>query len=191
MLKIGKILALLFSLILFSCETENDRRLVFLGDSLVARWDLEVSFPSYMVENKGISGSGIDSFEKYAHCFQQDDIVVIIGTNDLGRITDENMAEYAQIYMQKIVATDAKMIYLYSILPRNFVNDSTDINEKIERLNALIKKQTENYGNVIYIDAYSLFKSDGNINSQYSYDGLHLSPYGYEKLSQLLISCLK
>lgn len=140
MLKIGKILALLFSLILFSCETENDRRLVFLGDSLVARWDLEVSFPSYMVENKGISGSGIDSFEKYAHCFQQDDIVVIIGTNDLGRITDENMAEYAQIYMQKIVATDAKMIYLYSILPRNFVNDSTDINEKIERLNALIKK---------------------------------------------------
>ena len=58
-------------------------------------------------------------------------------------------------------------------------------------LNALIKSRSNEYGNVVYIDAYSSMKKDGNINPQYSYDGLHMSPYGYEILSQLLISCLK
>lgn len=191
MLKVGKILLMLFSLISFSCDTENNRQLVFLGDSLVARWDLEVSFPSCVVENKGLSGSGIDSFSKYKNQYIGTDIVVIIGTNDLGRISNDNIAEYTQNYLEQIVATGAENIYLFSILPRNFANDSADINEKIERLNALIKSRSNEYGNVVYIDAYSSMKKDGNINHQYSYDGLHMNPYGYEILSQLLISCLK
>lgn len=175
---------------LSSCE-EDDKRLTFIGDSIVARWDLEVSFPSYVVENKGVSGSGIASFENYAHKFLGEDIVVIIGTNDLGRIADETMASYAQEYVQQIIATDAHMIYLFSILPRNFESDANDINEKIQTLNALIKKEAEGYANIVYIDAFSRFINDDKIEKQYSYDGLHLSPYGYEILSELLISNLK
>ena len=72
-----------------------------------------------------------------------------------------------------------------------FEGDSVTINQRIERLNALIKSESENYGNVIYIDAYSYFKRNESIDSQYSYDGLHLSPYGYEILSELLISNLR
>lgn len=191
MLKVGKIFALICLLSLFSCDTENDRRLVFLGDSLVARWDLEVSFPSYVVENKGISGSGIDSFSKYKNQYIGTDIVVIIGTNDLGKITDDNILEYTKSYLEQIVSTGAENIYLFSILPRNFANDSVDINDKIERLNELIKSGAENYGNIIYIDAYSYLANNEGIAPQYSYDGLHMSLYGYEKLSQLLISNLK
>ncbi len=188
--QILKILFLLSIVMLSSCE-EDDKRLTFIGDSIVARWDLEVSFPSYVVENKGVSGSGIASFENYAHKFSGEDIVVIIGTNDLGRIADETMASYAQEYVQQIIATDAHMIYLYSILPRNFESDVNDINEKIQALNALIKKEAEGYANIVYIDAFSRFINDDKIEKQYSYDGLHLSPYGYEILSELLISNLK
>lgn len=191
MRNISRLFVLIFLTLLFSCNTEDNRRLVFLGDSLVARWDLEVSFPSYVVENKGISGSGIDSFSKYKNQYIGTDIVVIIGTNDLGRISDDNIEEYAQNYLEQIVSTGAESIYLFSILPRNFANDSTDINDKIERLNDLIKCGAENYGDIIYIDAYSCLKDNEGIAPQYSYDGLHMSPYGYEKLSQLLISCLK
>ena len=175
---------------LSSCE-EEDKRLTFIGDSIVARWDLEVSFPSYVVENKGVSGSGIASFENYAHKFSGEDIVVIIGTNDLGRITDETMASYARKYVQQIIATDAHEIYLYSILPRNFKSDSPTVNEKIRELNALIKKEAEGYANIVYIDAFTRFINKDKIEMQYSYDGLHLSPYGYEILSEFLISNLK
>lgn len=191
MKKVIKILMLLSVMVVTSCSTDEDVHLVFIGDSVVARWDLEVSFPSYVVENKGVSGSGIANVANYAHKCGKKNIVVIVGTNDLGRITDETMAEYAQSYMRQIVATDAENIYLFSILPRKFEGDTVTINQRIERLNALIKAESENYGNVIYIDAYSYFKRNESIDSQYSYDGLHLSPYGYEILSELLISNLR
>lgn len=191
MKKVIRMLMLLSVMMVASCSTDEDVRLVFIGDSLVARWDLEESFPSYVVENKGLSGSGIANIANYAHKYDGKNIVVIVGTNDLGKITDETMAEYAQNYMQQIVATDADMIYLFSILPRRFEGDSESINQRIEQLNVLIKTESENYGNVVYIDAYSRFMTDGDMVGQYSYDGLHLSPYGYEILSELLISNLK
>lgn len=174
-----------------SCSVEDDVRLVFIGDSIVARWDLEESFPSYLVENRGVSGSGIADVANYAHKFGGQSIVVIVGTNDLRNITDATMAEYASDYLRQIVATDAKCIYLFSILPRSFESDPDTINQKIEQLNALIKAETENYANVVYIDAYPDFVADGDMSGQYSYDGLHLSPYGYEILSKLLISNLR
>ncbi len=191
MRKLLRLLVALCVCMLMSCSTEEDRHLVFIGDSIIARWDLEESFPSYVVENKGISGSGIETIANYANKYNGKDIVVMVGTNDLYDFDDSTMIEYAKSYLTQIVETNAKTIYLYSILPRSFEGDSLSINQRIERLNSMIQSEAENYGNVVYIDAYSFFIADGDINPQYSYDGLHLTPYGYEVLSKLLNSKLR
>lgn len=191
MRKLFRLLMALSACMLMSCSTEDDIHLVFIGDSIIARWDLEESFPTYIVENKGVSGSGIETVANYAHKCNGKDIVVMVGTNDLYDFDDLTIIDYAKIYLEQIVETNATTIYLYSILPRNFEGDSPSINQRIERLNSMIQRESEKYGNVVYIDAYSFFIADGDINPQYSYDGLHLSPYGYEVLSKLLNSNLR
>ena len=129
MRKLSRLLVALCVCMLMSCSTEEDRHLVFIGDSIIARWDLEESFPSYVVENKGISGSGIETIANYANKYNGKDIVVMVGTNDLYDFDDSTMIEYAKSYLAQIIETNAKTIYLYSILPRSF--DVKKLGERI------------------------------------------------------------
>ena len=191
MKRITKLMYLLSVLFIVSCSTEDDCRLTFVGDSIVARWDLEEYFPTYMTENDGISGAGIGKIKELAHMYLGKDIVVLIGTNDVAGISDETLDVYSKDYITSIVELDAKKIYLFSILPRDFKSDIDGINERISKLNALIAERAGNYAAITYINMFEEFYKDGTLNIELSYDGLHLSPYGYEKLSNSLKKYLK
>lgn len=162
----------------------EEQGLAFIGDSLVARWDLQEYFPSYKTENYGVSGSGIAHIEDYRGYFAGKDVAVIIGTNDLKRIKS-NEDEYAARYVNAILQLGAENVFLYSIFPRSFKSDSDSINNKIARINNLIKKRIDS-ANVHYIDVFNDLLKGDSIDMQYSYDGLHLSTYGYELISSRL-----
>jgi len=167
----------------------EERSLAFIGDSLVAIWDLQEYFPSYKTENYGVSGSGIAHIEDYRGCFAGKDVAVIIGTNDLKRIKS-NEDEYATRYVDAVLQLGAENVYLYSIFPRSFKNDPDSINHKVARINSLIKKRIDSTS-VRYIDVFEELSKDDSIDMQYSYDGLHLNIYGYELISSRLKELLQ
>lgn len=169
-----------------SCSSDDDRELSFTGDSLVARWDLTYWFPTSITHNDGVSGSGIATIRESAGRYLGKDVVVIVGTNDMNALSQEDEAEYVNNYVQAIEGLSARRTYLFSIFPKSkeWCN-GPEGNEKIKRINHEIKMALQDKP-IVYLDVYDLLELDGYINMQYSYDGLHLSYEGYELITKQL-----
>ncbi|WP_289159485.1 GDSL-type esterase/lipase family protein [uncultured Muribaculum sp.] len=174
--------------LLSSCSDDvKDARLDFVGDSIVARWDLAEYFPSRLVYNYGKSGAGIEYLESLAGRFADRNVVVMIGTNNNYLFVETDREDYARRYVDAITALDAKRVYLYSVLPRDFTSDRDDVNDDIAEFNAVVKHIVESMPAIVYMDVYDDFLHDGKIDFQLYSDKLHLSPYGYEILTKTLL----
>lgn len=176
----------LVSTALCACNDDLDRELYFTGDSIIARWDLAESFPSYICHNDGRSGAGIDYIESLSGAYTGKDVVVMIGTNNSSLMTPQLRDEYAHRYVDAIMALNARHLYLYSVLPRDFDNDYELINSDIAIFNDLVYNLVHNIPNISYLNVYNSFIYDGKPNPQFYSDGLHLSLYGYEILKSAL-----
>ncbi len=173
------------------CSDEpEDAALDFVGDSIIARWDLAESFPSRQVYNFGKSGAGIDYLESMSGRFSGKDVVVMIGTNDNLLYVGEDIIPYAGRYILAVEELGAKRVFLYSVLPRCFGTDRDGINADIETFNSIVRKEVSDNPRIVYIDVYSCFIIDGEVNMQLFTDGLHLSSYGYEILGKALTEVL-
>lgn len=188
MKRLNFLISFLVVSVLYSCNDSLDSEIYFVGDSLIARWDLKSSFPSHIVINDGLSGARIDYIESHAGLYSGNDVVVMIGTNDLYRLKDyDTLSRYADEYIQALTNLDATHIYLFSILPRNFAGENHQYLNTIIHLNTLINDRAKNYPSITYIDVYDKFLLDpSHINPQYFSDGLHLTPQGYEILHNSL-----
>lgn len=178
---------------LAGCNDELDRKttLTFVGDSLIARWDLQASFSSLATTNRGISGSGIAYIERIAGEMRGKNIVVLIGTNDSYMMIPSAREAYADRYLAAIDALGADRVYLYEVLPRDFYFDTQETNRDIAAFNSLVRSKLENYPRITYVPVYDLFLADdGNVNVEYYTDMLHLSPQGYQILSARLFESL-
>lgn len=193
MRQLKKILGIILLTILFSgCQDDlaNDNAFYFVGDSLIARWPLGETFPSYLTYNLGKSGAGINYIQELRFRFVGNDIVVLIGTNDNNYLTSENIDEYLYTYLNSINELTDRTIYLFSVLPREFKTDDKYINDKISSFNDKVKASLKAYPNIIYIDVYNDFMDGNHINYQYYSDGLHLNTYGYDILSDKLFHAI-
>lgn len=180
---------LLIAMLLFSwsCSSDDERELSFVGDSLVARWDLRYWFPTRVTHNDGVSGSGIAHIEECAGRYAGRDVVVIVGTNDLGLVATGDEEAYVTRYVQAIEALQGRRTFLFSIFPksRQWCSNPEQGNKNIRRLNTAIKAAVRGKA-ITYVDVFDLLEKDGFINMQYSYDGLHLSQEGYELITKQL-----
>lgn len=182
---------LLIAAISPACEDkEADTTLDFIGDSLVARWDLPACFPSRMVENYGKSGATIGYLEQYAGYFVGRIVVIEIGTNDSWQMAPQHVEAYSRRYIEAVIGLGAKKVYLFSVLPRDLKNDAPDTNRNILNFNAIIKQKVKEYPQITYLDVYPGFLIDGKPNPGLYNDRLHLSPAGYEILSAALDKAL-
>lgn len=181
----------LIALIAPSCEDKDaDATLDFIGDSLVAGWDLPAYFPSRIVQNYGKNGATIDYLEQYAGSFAGRIVVIEIGTNDCRQMAPQYVDTYSRRYMEAVIGLGAKKVYLFSVLPRDLVNDLPDVNSYISTFNEIIKQKSKEYTQITYINVYSNFLQHGSPNPGLYKDGMHLSPAGYEILSAALIKAL-
>ena len=186
------IVALTALFTMLSCDNDNMDELSFVGDSEVARWDLQHYFPTRIVRNYGRSGAGIEYVESLAGQFKEQTVVVIIGTNDLHFLIDGDADQYVARYVEAVMGLGAIRIYLYSIFPRNFDSDTVDFNGIIRPLNEKIRSAFAAYETVCYLPVFDdLYSADTeSINWQFTYDGLHLNDLGYELITKKLIDCI-
>jgi lysophospholipase L1-like esterase len=171
----------------------NPTDIVFLGDSLTEGFDLQHYFKIPNIKNRGLSGD-----TTYEVRYRLEEIVnakparlfLMIGINDFLQGEDEitilnNISLILEEFRQKSPATE---LFVQSLLP---VNETVLLSD--ENLNLYIFSINDNLRHLChklsirYLDLYTDFlNSQGQLDSKYTYDGLHLSPEGYDLWAKLI-----
>ena len=182
------LLCLLVAAVVSSCaDCPKIGELYFIGDSIIARWDLDECFPCYTTHNIGVGGSGVDYIESLAGTQTGHTVVVLSGTNNLDVMTDNlpKIDAYAQRFVDAVVALDASRVFVISILPRELTQDEKLL-PTICRLNEDLALLTADHPDITIVDAYDDFMRGATIDYELFTDRLHLSDAGYERLSLIL-----
>ena len=167
-----------------------DANNVFLGDSLTDYFDLDAAFPDYSVVNSGVAGNTTDNvladLNNRVTIYNPSQVFVWLGTNDLrdGKTPQQTIESLQEIIDQIQTKRSLAKITLISLIPVNAqVNPATvglcsndHIQEVNQGLQEIAKEQE-----LDYIDLFSELKDEqGNLKSEYTVDGLHLSDAGYQ-----------
>ena len=177
--------------------------IIFIGDSIVEYYPLQELFGvAKTIVNRGIRGyqTGLLLENLDAHLYGDavDQIVLLIGTNDIGK--DISMND-ALDNLERVIQSIAReyplsQIKLLSILPVNEGEKYKQTvyirtNEKIREWNQAYEALASAYMQVDFVPIYdSLTDAEGQLKSAYTTDGLHLSVAGYQALSEALKGCL-
>ena len=173
--------------------------IIFIGDSIVEYYPLqELLGTAKTIVNRGIRGyqTGLLLENLDAHLYGDavDQIVLLIGTNDIGK--DISMND-ALDNLERVIQSIAReyplsQIKLLSILPVNEGERYKQTvyirtNEKIREWNQAYEALASAYMQVDFVPIYdSLTDSEGQLKKDYTTDGLHLSVAGYQALSEAL-----
>ena len=173
--------------------------IIFIGDSIVEYYPLqELLGTTKTIVNRGIRGyqTGLllDNLDAHLYGDAVDQIVLLIGTNDIGKDIPMNEALNNLESVIQTISRDYPLsqIKLVSILP---VNEGEDFrqtvyirtNEKIKMWNQAYQDLATSYMQVEYIPVFdSLLDEAGQLKPTYTTDGLHLSVSGYQVLSSSL-----
>jgi lysophospholipase L1-like esterase len=172
---------------------------VFLGDSITDGWGGEghnpkangaavwkEHFEPLHAVNLGIGGDRTQhvlwrvengEFDGYT----PKAVVLMIGTNNLGSNTDEEIADGIKAVVEAIHKKHPKTkVLLLGIFPRG--EKPTDKNrDRIKDINKTISKLDDKGKTVRYLDIGDKFvEKDGTLSKDIMYDFLHLTPKGYQ-----------
>ena len=181
--------------------TYNKESIVFLGDSITSRCDLDKYFPNYNVYNSGIAGNMtkdiLDNMENRVFVYNPTKVFILIGTNDLvySGLDNDGIKNNIEEIINKIYEKNSNTkIYLESIYPvNNSLNKEiveTRTNDNIKDLNNKIEKICNN-NKCTYINMYdNLTDKNDNMKRIYTVDGLHLNKIGYKVVASKLTKYL-
>jgi lysophospholipase L1-like esterase len=168
------------------------RLTVLAGDSLSLWFPTELLPESRNWLNQGISGEISSGLLKRLSLFdstQPERIFVMIGINDLIRgVSDSEILDNHHKIMAYLRKTHPKaQIVFQSILPHGGEEATWEGRDKLLAIpNSRIRQLNEQLHNIAikegikYLDLQPLFTNNqGNIRSEFSTDGLHLSSEGY------------
>lgn len=186
-----KILCMMLPLVvgLGACSDNEATELCFVGDSLVAGWDVYSAFPTRVVRNDGVSGARLEDLLTWNLDYRGKDVVMLVGTNNMGSaiIHDDTrqqfIADFVEEYRHTIESWAPRRVFVISILPRDFKNDDVRLNSCIQELNLALSQMVKSLGYGTFVDVYDYFLYEGKLNMNYSLDGLHLNDLGYNILN--------
>jgi lysophospholipase L1-like esterase len=174
--------------------------IVFLGDSITDFFRLNEFFPEVYVINRGISGDTTDGvlrrLPESIYELSPSKVFLMIGTNDLA---NKKSVEYISENIKKIISeikenSPQTKIYLQSVYPVSLLKDKKikrfivgkRNNDDISRLNSILKTMADEM-EITYIDVYNhLVDESGNIKTEYTVEGLHLTIQGYSVVAGVL-----
>ena len=154
----------------------------FLGDSLTDGYDLSVYYPDLLVSNRGIGGDTTfdleGRMEVSLYDLQPKVAVMLIGANNMNAMF-ENYETLLVGFKENVPDTKIILLSLTSMS-----GEWGKKNQLAAYNNVKIKLLAEKYG-YEYVDLYSaLFNLEsGEIYPEYTTDGGHLTPLGYEILT--------
>lgn len=179
---------------------------VLLGDSITDFFNWYELFYDFSKEsgqavyNRGISGDTTDRLLERLYDnvlnIKPKNIVILIGTNDIGRgLPLEMSVNNVDSILKEIKSTcpDANVI-LQAVYPINkpmrFRSDKRT-NAKIETMNREFIKLSEKY-NCHWLDLTDKLRgTDENLNKDFTFDGLHLNVKAYKIVAENIIPLLK
>ena len=173
--------------------------ILFIGDSIVEYYPLQELFgTSKTIVNRGIRGyqTGLllENLDAHLYSGAVDKIVLLIGTNDVGKDVPVNEALNNLEAIIQSITRDYPLteIKLLSILPVNEGEEYKQIvyirtNEKIQKWNQAYRELASAYMQVEFVPVFdSLIDQEGQLKKDYTTDGLHLSVPGYHVLTKAL-----
>lgn len=170
-------------------EDENNKYddyevdIAFLGDSLTDGYNVETYYPQYLVSNRGISGEttiGLESrLQISIYDLKPKVAVMLIGANNMDTMFD-NYEEILKGFKENLPNTKIILLSLTSMS-----GEWGKKNQLAAYNNVKIKMFAEKYS-FAYVDLYSalLNLESGEIFSEYTTDGGHLTNLGYEVLTK-------
>src|SRR4030095_512873 len=186
-----------------TATAKEEKRVVFMGDSITDFWKLANYFPSKPYINRGISGQTTPQmlvrFRPDVIALKPAVVVILAGTNDLagntGPMTLEAIEGNLASMFELAKAHDIRVL-IASVLPVSDYaknREGKPINqttrrppEKIISLNGWIKNYATQNG-LTYLDYFSaMVDQKGFLKEELSNDGLHPNDKGYVVMQPLV-----
>ena len=176
----------------------DERRVVFLGDSITDRWDLSASFPGQPYINRGI-GSQVTAqmvlrFHQDVIALRPRGVVILAGVNDVqGFLQQETleqietnwevMADLADAHHIKVVFGSLLPVNDYTEAARDVVSERKP--DELRMLNAWLRGFCVKRG-YAYADYYAaLVDARGMLGRSYTTDGIHPLATGYARMTPI------
>ncbi len=179
----------------FRAEPASSGNVIFLGNSITEGGDWKKLLQDPTVLNRGISGDNtfgvlarLDEVTRH----KPSAVFLLIGVNDLSKslppaVTLQNIfAIVGRIHAE----SPQSKVFVQSILPVNPTHKKFPprFNKPgdIDAINGQLRKYADAL-KYTYVDLFSAFvDGTGRLDLQYTYDGLHLNPAGYQHWVKLL-----
>jgi lysophospholipase L1-like esterase len=186
-----------------AAPAKDEKRVVFMGDSITDGWKLASYFPNKPYINRGISGQTTPQmlvrFRPDVIALKPQVVVILAGTNDIagntGPMTLEAIEGNIASMFELARASDVRVV-IASVLPVSDYaknREGKPINqttrrppEKIVAINEWLKKQAAQNG-LTYLDYFSAMVDEkGFLKEELSNDGLHPNDKGYVVMQPLV-----
>lgn len=188
-----------------SPPNKNEKRVVFMGDSITDNWDNEGYggfFPGKPYVDRGIGGQTTPQMVlRFRHDvidLKPEVVVILAGTNDIAGNTGpmvlediednlKTMCELARLHKIKVVLASLLPVSDYTKAADNTprIRTAQRPPEKIKALNDWMKNYAAQ-NNHVYLDYFSALADEkGFLKQELSRDGLHPNLQGYALMSPL------
>lgn len=179
----------------------RDDNFVFVGDSIFEGYDLGQYYENMPVVNSGISGHKtsdiLNDMNNRIYRYNPSKVIILIGTNDYSSITVDDTVKNIEKIIDGIKSNRPYAeIYVQSVYPVNSnINEGVTVDERnnkdINTINDGIKKICADK-KVTYMNIFKMLADEeGNLNEDYTYDGLHLNKNGYKVVTAETMKLLK
>jgi lysophospholipase L1-like esterase len=187
-----------------SLPLKNERRVVFMGDSITDGWDNPINggfFPGKPYINRGISGQTTPQmlirFRRDVIELKPKVVVILAGTNDIAGNTGpttleaiednlRSMADLARLQHIRVVFSSLLPVSDYEVRDgKPIIQTIRRPPEQIKALNFWMKDYAAK-NHLIYLDYYSAMMDEkGYLKDELSNDGLHPNASGYSVMNPL------
>ncbi len=159
-------------------QLDYDSDIIFIGDSLTRGENFQERFPEKKIINLGISGDTLSGISKRTFVISgltPEMIFVEGGVNSLNSSSVDDLATlYESMIVELMADNPGDEIFIQSVLPISNTSQTGGLtNKNIIALNAKLQEIAEKHG-ATYIDIHSAYVLDGEMNPEYTKDGVHL-----------------
>lgn len=178
---------------------------IFIGDSMIEFFNLKGYLPTLNALNRGVAGATtkfiLDNLDVILGNINPKSIYISIGSNDL--VLLEYNVSHAFDSITKVLEAlsfrfpSAKLYYLsttpvvstgHPLYKKIYIGGRT--NGELKSINYKVMNYAKS-NDITYIHQFDdLLDSEGYLNTNYTYDGIHLNPKGYEVYAKNILNNL-